>query len=201
MPIRIDPDYLSVDAREIELAIPVDARRRDLGVVRITVRELPFAKHRGLEALYLSALKRAGYESDVWERIQSGDGITAEEAERLASACRELLEANAEILRWGVVDHCADDFLRTDGTPIPFEAVSLRHGSRDYRCASPHTLRLYQVAGGGMAGSEGTLIPSIVGAVFAWQRGVALDAEAEFARKGPAKAREGESHGDARTAA
>jgi hypothetical protein len=170
MPVRIDPDYLSLDARTAEVSIPVDAKDRAKGVVRLTLRELPFAKKRAAEMLHLSASTVHAASQSLWEQASNGQGLTTEEADRLARAFSGFFEATREVVRWGVVGHRAEDFLLGE-VEIPFESVSLLCNGKCYDCASDRMLRLYQLAGGGRVAEEGTLLPQIARSVLDYQRG------------------------------
>jgi hypothetical protein len=170
MPVRIDPDYLSLDARTAEVSIPVDAKDRDKGVVRLTLRELPYAKKRAVEVLYLSALREGEKAEPLRARLDAGEGLSAEDADRLAGAMGSFFEALREVVRWGVVAHQAEDFLRGE-LATPFEAVALLCNGKHYDCANDRMLRLYQLAGGGRVGEEGTLLPQIARSVLDYQRG------------------------------
>jgi hypothetical protein len=172
MPISLD--YLDLDAREEWVAIPVDASDRAKGCVSLYLRELPYAKAKSLEVAAVASSSKLLHARDPLTR--QGAPLGDAEAEALAAGFCAMFEVSREVVRWGVSSHLAVDF-RMGGFEIPFETAPLSLAGKTYQGASDRMLRLYQLAGGGQAGDEGTLFPQIVAAVNLWQKGKTRTAE------------------------
>jgi hypothetical protein len=174
MPISLD--YLDLDAREEWVAVPVDASDRAKGCVSLRIRELPYSKVKSLEAASMANSSQLQRSAKPLSKLQGGEALEDREAEALARGFCSLFEHAREIVRWGVVGHREGDF-RMGGFEVAFECADLEHNGRKYQGASDRMLRLYQLAGGGMAGEEGSLFSQIVAAVNLWQKGKTRTAE------------------------
>jgi hypothetical protein len=165
MPVDLS-SLLSLDAQEREVSIPVGSE-----TVHVTIRELPYGVAKRLSFRYGSAYQAYEACKASVERLgkEGAAPLSPEEQDALASALADLWEAQRDCVRWGVVAHREADFL-AGGLTIPFETAEAVFNGAPYRVASPRMLRLYQLAGGGRGGNEGTLIPDIAAAVLKIQR-------------------------------
>jgi hypothetical protein len=152
MPVDLS-SLLNLDATEREVSIPVGAE-----TVHVTIRELPYGKAVAVRLAYASAYQ-------AWQEAGS---LSAASADAIAAALTALYMAQCEVVRWGVTGHRAGDFLM-GGLDVPFEGVGATFNGASYVVASPRTLRLYLLAGGGRPGEAGTLIPALADAILAAQ--------------------------------
>jgi hypothetical protein len=168
--INLD-SLLSLDAEEREIEVSAGEGR---GTVRVTVRELPYAKHRAISLRYLGASQAYEAARGALEKLGASP-LPVADAEALAGALGALWEAQRECVRWGVTGHREEDFL-AGGVGIPFESTDALCNGERFRVASDRMLRLYQFAGGGRPGDAGELLPALAEAVLAFQRPGGADA-------------------------
>lgn len=192
MPIDLAIDPLSIELHEREIELPVHARLRDKGTVRVTLRELPYAVKHSTEMQGLSNVGELSKASEYLGRMAKGDLPAPSEFSEMGQAFARLREGQLELIRWGVVGHRAEDF-KLKGVPIPFETVEKKLTGVLYNVVSPRMLVMYQMASPGL--SPDTLFWRLAEAVREFQHGtirtpeeVWAEAEKRDAKDVPAKA-------------
>lgn len=172
MPIDLRIDPLSLELHEQQIEVPVDADDPAKGTVVVTVRELPYAIAKGIQYRDLACSQSFGKTQPVFAQLKSGAPVDPRDMDRLGLAFAERRAAQAEIVRWGICGHRADDF-RVKGTPIPFESVSASLVGTAYQVASPRMIHLYQMANGpSLVDGVSGLFENLAEAVRDFQRGV-----------------------------
>ena len=142
MPFELPSDLLSLDARTLELPIPIDATKPELGTVHLTIRELPFAINQARRFRFMSAQVHL---EKIREQLFGADGNrepTPEEYSRLGEALGHYRAAELEVIKWGVVGHRSQDFLAA-GQPIPFESSREQLCGESFEVCSARMLKLY----------------------------------------------------------
>ena len=176
MPIQFDTDFLALDFKEREVAVPVDALDRSKGCVNVTVREIPYAVKRSLELRSNAAFARLPRAQEILSNLTL-DSFDTKQLDTVGESLGAFRDVQCELIKWGVCNHRAEDFL-VRGEPFPFESIALLFAGVSYQVASPKMLQLYTSANGrNNPLLHTTLLANIANAVRAFQDGKVLDPE------------------------
>lgn len=167
MPVQAADDFdFSPEPKSVAVVVSKDDPSK--GVVRVTLRPLPDGKWPALSALYNASQERASKLSDIADRVSRGAHVTPAEADEWGGFVADRLHVNTEIVRWGVAGHEAADFLKKDGTPIPFESATEIFNREVCTVASPRMVQYYRNC---------RLLESLSDAVAAFQANVIFTPE------------------------
>jgi hypothetical protein len=176
MAIQIDTDFLALDFKEREVAVPVDALDRSKGCVNVTVREIPYAVKRSLELRSNAAYARLPKAQEILNDMTL-ESFDAKQVDKVGETLGAFRDTQLELVKWGVCGHRAEDFL-VRGEPFPFESVPLLFAGVSYQVASAKMLQLYVSASGrNNPLLHTTLLANIANAVRAFQDGTVIEPE------------------------
>lgn len=143
--INIDTDLLSLEFKERDFLIPIDAKSKDKGCVTVRLREIPYAVKKSLDIKLLSASDKLDKCKKVFEKISQEEQTTSQEIDSIGEAFGSLRAAQIDLVKWSVCGHNESDFL-VQGKPYPFETTDSIVAGIVYKVASPKILKLYQIA-------------------------------------------------------
>jgi hypothetical protein len=169
--ITLDTDYLSLEFREQDVIIPVDAKDESKGCVTVRLREIPFAIKKSIDLKFYAANERLQRASASLSKMGKGEEVLNSEIDDIGQAFGTLRESQLEIIRWAVCGHNADDFL-VKGVPFPFESTETILAGVRYSVVGPRVLRLYQlVSSQGIDAVNTNLIANMASSARAFQNG------------------------------
>lgn len=143
MPYELPADYCSLETRTTQVDIPLSAAQRSLGTVSLTIRELPYAIKKSTELRFLSAQTQLRKTADTFKALSNGEDLTLDKLDEIGVATGNFQAAQLEVIKWGVVDHRAEDFRSPQGA-IPFESTRTSLCGESFEVVSPRILRLYK---------------------------------------------------------
>jgi hypothetical protein len=175
--INLDTDLLSLEFREQDCLIPVDAKDRSKGSVAVRIREIPFAVKKSIDLKFYAANDRLAKASQHLSKLAKGEPVLNTEIDEIGAAFGTLRDSQLEIIRWAVCGHNADDFINK-GLPVPFSSQDTILAGVRYSVVSPLILRLYQaISPSGIDSVNTNFIACLAAVAREFQNGVLLTPE------------------------
>lgn len=162
MAVELDFDPLTSEPREKERPVPVRNNDPSKGTIRVTLRDIPRGRYNALMSAHQTAVgafanvfnTSAEQAEKLIEGASSLDEVLAVatieilNVKKMGHAWQLLHMARAELVRWGVCGHQADDFMfpKAAGespSPTPFEDVKETWEGELYALANNRMISLY----------------------------------------------------------